>query len=88
MLFITLFDTFYCFPYALPTNAEIMNYNSVILVGVVVITMAWWVVHARRSYPGPKVMGLYVVHDDQVLHGAAPGGGQEAEGFGEKKGKE
>lgn len=39
-----------------------MNYNSVILVGVVALTAVWWVVHARRNYPGLKVMGLYI-HD-------------------------
>lgn len=40
-----------------------MNYNSVILVGTVTVTMLWWCVHATRHYPGPKVMGLYI-HDD------------------------
>ena len=49
-----------------------MNYNSVILVGVVAITAIWWFVHASRHYPGPKVMSLYVyeatgVHDPDVL---------------------
>ena len=37
-----------------------MNYNSVILVGVVVITTAWWFIHGRRKYPGPKLSNLYV----------------------------
>ena len=36
-----------------------MNYNSVILVGVMVITTVWWFVHARRHYPGPKLSHLY-----------------------------
>lgn len=40
-----------------------MNYNSVILVGVVVLTGAWWVAHAIRNYPGPRVMTLYI-HED------------------------
>ncbi|KAK3985397.1 putative amino acid transporter [Cladorrhinum sp. PSN332] len=72
VLFITMFDIFYCFPYTIPTNAEMMNYNSVILSGVVAITGAWWVLHARKHYPGPKVMSLYVHHDDptaEVLQG-------------------
>ena len=43
-----------------------MNYNSVILAGVVAITAFWWVVHANRNYPGPKVMTLYI-HDDQPM---------------------
>ena len=42
-----------------------MNYNSVILVGVLLITMMWWLVHARRKYPGPKLSGLYV--DGQIV---------------------
>lgn len=53
--------------YALPTTAESMNYNSVILVGVVTITAAWWLIHARRNYPGPKVMTMYIVEGQQVM---------------------
>lgn len=40
-----------------------MNYNSVILVGTIAISVIWWLVHATRHYPGPKVMHLYI-HDD------------------------
>lgn len=43
-----------------------MNYNSVILAGVVAMTAFWWVVHAYRNYPGPKVMTMYI-HDDQPV---------------------
>lgn len=42
-----------------------MNYNAVILAGVVAVTGLWWVVHAVKHYPGPKVMHLYI-HDDLV----------------------
>ncbi|KAK3393754.1 amino acid/polyamine transporter I [Podospora didyma] len=66
VLFITLFDVFYCFPFVYPTTVETMNYNSVILVGVVALTAIWWVAHAVRHYPGPKVMQLYI-HDDSVV---------------------
>ncbi|KAI0397363.1 amino acid transporter [Xylariaceae sp. FL0594] len=62
VLLIALFDIFFFFPYALPTTAEAMNYNSVILVGVVVLSAVWWLVHATHHYPGPKVMELYI-HD-------------------------
>lgn len=65
VLFITLFNIFYCFPYVLPTTAETMNYNAVILAGVVAITGIWWAVHAVQHYPGPKVMTLYI-HDDSI----------------------
>jgi len=49
--------------YVVPTTAEIMNYNSVILVGIVALTGVWWLIHAREHYPGPKVMTMYI-HDD------------------------
>ncbi|KAI0141531.1 amino acid transporter [Xylariaceae sp. FL1272] len=63
ILLIALFDIFFLFPYALPTTVESMNYNSVILVGIVAVSVAWWFLHATRHYPGPKVMQLYI-HDD------------------------
>ncbi len=57
--------------YLMPTDVATMNYNSVILAGVVVLTTAWWLLHAVRHYPGPKVMTMYI-HDDQTpLEGAA-----------------
>ncbi|KAI1331344.1 putative amino acid transporter [Xylariaceae sp. FL0255] len=71
VLLITLFDIFFFFPYSLPTSAVPMNYNSVILVGTVALSVIWWFLHATRHYPGPKVMQLYI-HDD-----AAPLNGTE-----------
>lgn len=35
-----------------------MNYNSVILVGVVVLTTLWWFIHAIRKYDGPNVQAM------------------------------
>ena len=46
--------------YTYPTTESTMNYNSVILVGVLVLTIAWWFIHARVKYPGPKLSNLYV----------------------------
>ncbi|KAI9654805.1 MAG: hypothetical protein M1821_005799 [Bathelium mastoideum] len=46
-------------PAAVPFDETTMNYNSVILVGVVVLTGFWWLVHGIRKYPGPKVAALY-----------------------------
>ncbi|KAI1165678.1 putative amino acid transporter [Nemania serpens] len=63
VLLIALFDIFFFFPYSLPTTVESMNYNSVILVGTVAVSVIWWLVHATRHYPGPRVMQLYI-HDD------------------------
>ncbi|EJT68790.1 hypothetical protein GGTG_13641 [Gaeumannomyces tritici R3-111a-1] len=71
VIFITLFDILYCFPYLVPTTAESMNYSSVILVGTVMVTGIWWLIHARENYPGPKVLQLYIHaegSDDQVAN--------------------
>ncbi|ORY68648.1 putative amino acid transporter [Pseudomassariella vexata] len=59
VLFIAMFDILYCFPYALPTTAESMNYNSAIVVGVCVISGFWWLFDGKQ-YPGPKVMHIYI----------------------------
>ncbi|KAK2061454.1 choline transporter [Colletotrichum caudatum] len=63
VFFIILFDVLFCFPFVLPATKETMNWSSVILVGTVAITALWWVFHAVRHYPGPKVMGLYIATD-------------------------
>lgn len=60
--------------YTVPTTAEAMNYNSVILVGVIGLTAAWWLIHARRNYPGPKVMTMYI-HEGQVVEAPLQAGG-------------
>lgn len=63
VLFIILFNIMYCFPYALPTTVATMNYNSVILVGVVVIAAIWWFAYAARHYEQPKVAILLAEAD-------------------------
>ncbi|KAI6088062.1 amino acid transporter [Hypoxylon rubiginosum] len=65
VLLIALFDVLFCFPYEIPTTSEAMNYNSVVLVGTICLSAIWWFLHARRNYPGPKVMQLYI-HDDST----------------------
>ncbi|KAF2235931.1 putative choline transport protein [Viridothelium virens] len=57
---IAFFNIMFCFPAALPFDASTMNYNSVILVGVIVLTAFWWLVHGIRKYPGPKLAELYI----------------------------
>ncbi|KAF5006498.1 hypothetical protein FDECE_7133 [Fusarium decemcellulare] len=59
VLFITLFDVFFCFPTALPFDATTMNYNSVILCGVVLVTASWWLVYATKHYRGPSFHHAY-----------------------------
>jgi choline transport protein len=43
-----------------------MNYNSVILAGVVFITTAWWFIHGSINYHGP-----HLPHLDEVGHTVA-----------------
>jgi len=49
--------------YVMPVAVEVMNWNSVILVGTVVLTTLWWIIHARKNYPGPKLMELFLADD-------------------------
>jgi hypothetical protein len=42
-----------------------MNYNCVILAGVLVITALWWLVHATKHYPGPMFKDIYV-HEEET----------------------
>jgi len=37
-----------------------MNYNSVILAGVLAIATSWWLISGKRNYQGPVVTGLYI----------------------------
>ena len=46
----------YCFPYFLPTDAQTMNYASVIWGGFTIIIGAWWFIGARKGYVGPPVI--------------------------------
>ncbi|ETI22552.1 hypothetical protein G647_06628 [Cladophialophora carrionii CBS 160.54] len=47
----------YCFPFALPTNAENMNYACLIWGGLTVFVTVWWLIGARKGYVGPKLAG-------------------------------
>ena len=60
-MLIVIFNVFFCFPYAYPvTPIDLMNWNSVILAGIVALTGLWWMIHGVNKYPGPKLAGLYV----------------------------
>ncbi|CAG9984574.1 unnamed protein product [Clonostachys byssicola] len=43
----------YCFPYSLPTDAESMNYTSLIWGGTTALTGLWWLLDARRTCEWP-----------------------------------
>ena len=58
--------------YALPVTVAAMNYNSVILVGIVFLITVWWIVHGWKRYPGPKLAALYT-----TVEGVEPMGTQD-----------
>lgn len=66
-ILIIFFNIMFCFPYALPVAVETMNYNSVILAGVLVLTTLWWFVHGLRKYPGPKLAGFVETEEGRRL---------------------
>lgn len=53
-ILIAFFNVMFCFPVALPVRADLMNYNCVIVPGLLVLTGAWWVFSARQHYHGPR----------------------------------
>lgn len=53
-MYIVVFFVIYCFPYALPTTVQEMNYSSVMTVGLMVIVGIWWLIHGRKNYEGPQ----------------------------------
>ncbi|PVI06748.1 putative choline transport protein [Periconia macrospinosa] len=60
VLLIVFFDIMFCFPFGLPTTVQSMNYNSVILVGVVALTTIWWFINGGKKYQAPIVAQRYL----------------------------
>ena len=56
-LYIAAFIVIFCFPFALPTNAATMNYNSLITGGLSIFVAAFWL-WRRKDYAGPKPVWL------------------------------
>lgn len=46
----------YSFPFALPTDAQTMNYAALLWGGFTILVSAWWFLGARRSYEGPPMV--------------------------------
>lgn len=46
----------YCFPYFLPTDAQTMNYASLLWGGFTIFIAIWWFVSARKGYEGPPIV--------------------------------
>ncbi|QQK41302.1 Amino acid/polyamine transporter I [Penicillium digitatum] len=54
LIYILVTVIFFCFPLVLPATVQNMNYTSVIVIGLMVLTAFWWVFHGRRRYHGPQ----------------------------------
>lgn len=55
--YMLVWGVIYCFPYALPTDAQSMNYACLIWGGLTIFVGAWWFGSARRGYQGPTATG-------------------------------
>ncbi|KAJ6602086.1 hypothetical protein DFH09DRAFT_1481333 [Mycena vulgaris] len=61
VLLIVFTNVMFCFPYALPATVPTVDHNSVILVGCVVLTTFWWIIHGGTQYPVPRLPHLDAV---------------------------
>lgn len=53
-LWVVVLGVFVCFPPSLPVTGGIMNYTSVILVGLFAITIAFWFTIGKK-FDGPNI---------------------------------
>lgn len=70
VLYIVVFVIIFCFPYALPTKAETMNYASLITGGLSLFVAVWWLVR-KEGYVGPKNV---VLVENRLANRAVSGG--------------
>jgi amino acid transporter len=56
-LFMMAFIVIFCFPFALPVNAENMNYACLITGGLSIFFAAFWL-YLKKDYIGPRVIKL------------------------------
>lgn len=64
-VYIIAFVVIFCFPYALPTDAQTMNYASLMTGGLTLFVTVWWLVK-QKDYTGPKEVP---VSDKMVVEG-------------------
>ena len=53
--YIISFNVIFCFPYAMPVDAQSMNYSCVMVGGLTIILTAWYFWKRTRGYVGPRV---------------------------------
>lgn len=54
MIYMLVFGVFFCFPSVYPPAADTMNWSSVILVGVILLSSVGYVTWGKNSYAGPS----------------------------------
>jgi choline transport protein len=54
--YIIVFNVIYCFPYALPVNAQTMNYSCLMAGGLTIFVSAWYLWKRSHGYVGPRVV--------------------------------
>lgn len=55
--YIVVFIVIFCFPFAMPTDAQSMNYASVMTGGLTIFVAAWWFCR-QKTYEGPKAVPI------------------------------
>ncbi|KAF7562833.1 hypothetical protein G7046_g1292 [Stylonectria norvegica] len=55
--YMLVWGVIYCFPYAMPTDAQTMNYACLIWGGLTTFVAIWWFAGARKGYMGPTAIG-------------------------------
>jgi len=61
----------YNFPYALPTNAQSMNYSCLIFGGLTIFVTVWWFIGARKGYKGPQTFGGNISEVEDIKRAAS-----------------
>jgi choline transport protein len=56
---ISVMNCEFCWPLSIWTKLTMTLGNSLIFVGVLVVTGFWWLVHSRSHYSGPKLAAIY-----------------------------
>ena len=54
-------NTLSAYAYPVIGSPDVMSYNSVVLVGCILIAVIWWFAYSARHYGGPKLAGLYLI---------------------------
>ncbi|KAK1675877.1 amino acid permease-domain-containing protein [Colletotrichum godetiae] len=55
VLWIVILGVFICMPPTLPVTAGSMNYNYVVLVGILGIVLVFWSIDGRKNFKGPNI---------------------------------